>query len=168
MSKNIAVSVRQRLMNLNRLPGQQQDFQNLLRLYTLERLLYRLSQSHYKNDYILKGALLFAAWVGQPHRATKDLDLLGYGNNTIQYLEQVFREIGSLPVQDDGLVFESALIKGTKIHVGQEYEGVQLQVMATLDEIFIASALVHVELNADFASVLFGALELEKAEIDEY
>jgi len=42
MSKNIAVSVRQRLMNLNRLPGQQQDFQKLLRLYALERLLYRL------------------------------------------------------------------------------------------------------------------------------
>jgi predicted nucleotidyltransferase component of viral defense system len=132
MTKNLAVSVRQRLMNLNRSPGQQQDFQKLLRLYALERLLYRLSQSNYRNDYILKGGLLFVAWMGQPHRGNKYLDLLGYGNNTIQYIKEVFGEIALETVQDDGLVFDQDLIQGTKIHVGQEYEGVQLQIMATL------------------------------------
>lgn len=132
MSKNIAASVRQRLMNLNREKGQQQDFQKLLRLYALERLLYRLSQSDYKDTYILKGALLFSAWMGQPHRVTQDLDLLGLGNNTIGYLKQVFQDICRVSVEDDGLVFQSERIQGMLLQPGQKYEGVRLKLMATL------------------------------------
>lgn len=132
MSKNIAASVRQRLMNLNREKGQQQDFQKLLRLYALERLLYRLSQSDYKDTYILKGALLFSAWMGQPHRVTQDLDLLGLGNNTIQYLKQVFQDICRVSVEDDGLVFQSERIQGMLLQAGQKYEGVRLKLMVTL------------------------------------
>lgn len=132
MSKNIAASVRQRLMNLNREQEQQQDFQKLLRLYALERLLYRLSQSDYKDAYILKGALLFSAWMSQPHRPTQDLDLLGLGNNTIPHLKQVFRDICRVPVEDDGLVFLGEGVQGSVLQEGQKYEGVRIKLMATL------------------------------------
>jgi len=57
---NLAASVRQRLLNLSRKQGE--DFNYILSRYANERLLYRLSQSRYANEFILKGAMLFIVW----------------------------------------------------------------------------------------------------------
>ena len=127
MSQNIAASVQQRLMNLYRSQERQEDFQKLLQRYALERLLYRLSYSNYRNNYILKGAMLFSVWMGKPHRSTQNLDLLRIGNNTIPDLKQVFQSICRVPVQDDGLAFLEESIQGNALHAGQKYEGVRLQ-----------------------------------------
>jgi len=54
---NHAASIRQRLLNLARERGE--DFQQVLVNYALERLLYRLAQSEYREQFVLKGALLF-------------------------------------------------------------------------------------------------------------
>lgn len=70
---NIVSSIRARLLQLSKQLGE--DFNLLLTRYALDRLLYRLSQSEYKNQFIIKGATLFRVWQGEPHRATKDLDL---------------------------------------------------------------------------------------------
>ncbi|MDZ4878220.1 MAG: hypothetical protein CLLPBCKN_007655 [Chroococcidiopsis cubana SAG 39.79] len=43
--KNVAASVKQRLLNFNRSQAQPEEFQKLLGRYALERLLYRLSLS---------------------------------------------------------------------------------------------------------------------------
>ena len=59
-SRNLAASVRQRLMNLAR--AQNEDFQLILTRYALERLLYRLSQSKHRDVFVLKGAMLFQLW----------------------------------------------------------------------------------------------------------
>ena len=57
---NIAVgSIRQRLLNLARERGE--DFDYVLRQYVIQRLLYRLCQSDYRQQFLLKGAQLF--WV---------------------------------------------------------------------------------------------------------
>jgi predicted nucleotidyltransferase component of viral defense system len=69
-------------------------------------LLYRLSQSAYCDKFVLKGAALFAAWLDKPHRATQDIDLLGLTDNSIPHVEQVFREICRLKVEEDGLEFK--------------------------------------------------------------
>ncbi len=55
--RNVEASVRQRLFNLSKEQGR--DFQALLKLYFLERFLYRLSVSRYRDSFLLKGALLF-------------------------------------------------------------------------------------------------------------
>ncbi len=55
--KNVAASVRQRLLDLSRQRGE--DFQFILSRYTAERLLYRLGVSSHRDRFILKGALLF-------------------------------------------------------------------------------------------------------------
>lgn len=60
--RDVGASVRARL--LERARREQSDFQLLLTRYVLERLLYRLSASKYRDRYILKGALLLATWVG--------------------------------------------------------------------------------------------------------
>jgi hypothetical protein len=73
--RNIAASVRQRLFNLASERGE--DFGLILTRYGLERLLYRLSRSTQGDGFVLKGAMLFALWSDQPHRPTRDLDLLG-------------------------------------------------------------------------------------------
>lgn len=56
--KNMAASVRDRLLHVARERGE--DFQLLLTRYGLERLMYRLSISPYRDQFVLKGAMLFA------------------------------------------------------------------------------------------------------------
>jgi hypothetical protein len=80
--KNIAASVRAKLKN--KAKEKQVEFQNLLVRFGNERLLYRLSVSAYQNSFLLKGAALFAIWMGEPHRPTKDMDLLGCGKMTFR------------------------------------------------------------------------------------
>lgn len=48
----------------------------LLTRYALERLLHRLSLSLHRERFVLKGAMLLATWFDEPHRATRDVDLL--------------------------------------------------------------------------------------------
>jgi predicted nucleotidyltransferase component of viral defense system len=124
-SRNIAASVRQRLLNLAQ--SQREDFQGVLTRYALERLLYRLYQSDHRDRFILKGAVLFMLWSNEPHRATRDLDLLCHGDNEIAHLEQVFQEICQTQVEDDGLDFKSETVQGRKIKEDQEYEGVRIK-----------------------------------------
>lgn len=69
---NIAASVRQKLLNRAKQLGE--DFQLLLTRFANERLLYRLSQSPFRDQFVLKGATLFAIWSAEPHRATRALD----------------------------------------------------------------------------------------------
>lgn len=59
-SRITAASVRQKLLNLATSTGE--DFGLVLTRYALERLLYRLSQSKYRDQFILKGAMLFQVW----------------------------------------------------------------------------------------------------------
>ncbi|HIK12393.1 MAG TPA: nucleotidyl transferase AbiEii/AbiGii toxin family protein [Oscillatoriaceae cyanobacterium M33_DOE_052] len=130
--RNLAASVRQRLLNLAK--EQTEDFQAILTRYVLERLLYRLSQSPYRDRFILKGAILFSVWSNQPHRATRDIDLLGYGDNTIQNLQQIFQDICRLEVEEDGLEFQAETVKGTTIKEKQEYGGVRVNLTAIMEK----------------------------------
>jgi hypothetical protein len=76
----------------------------------VERLLYRLCRSEYGDDFVLKGAMLFAAWTGNVHRPTRDLDLLGFGESSPERLVVLFRGLCDLPVEDDGLRFDPATV----------------------------------------------------------
>jgi len=42
---------------------------------------------------VLKGAKLLATWFHEPHRATRDVDLLGFGNAAEDALLGTFREM---------------------------------------------------------------------------
>jgi hypothetical protein len=48
--------------------------------YAVERFLYRLSRSPHVDRFVLKGALLMLAWLGDTLRPTRDADLLGFGD----------------------------------------------------------------------------------------
>ena len=86
--KNVAASVRHRLMNLAKERGV--GFNRVLVQYGIERVLYRLSESKHADKFVLKGAMLFVVWQGVQHRETRDLDLLGFGENSIEAMVRFF------------------------------------------------------------------------------
>ena len=130
--KNLPASVKARLANLAR--DQREDFQELLSRYGRERLLYRLSVSKYHDRFVLKGALLFAYWMGTPHRPTRDMDLLGFGASDVTSVEEVFRELSTVEVAPDGIVFQLESVKGERIKDEEEYEGVRIHMTAMLEK----------------------------------
>lgn len=101
----------------------QEDFELLLTKFGMERLLYRLGESEYRDLFVLKGALLFEAWTEQRHRPTRDIDLLGRRVFTEAEMTRIFREICSQPVDDDGLNVPSESVRVERIREQQRYEG---------------------------------------------
>jgi hypothetical protein len=135
MSRNLAASIRARLKL--RADATKQDFNLTLTHYGLERLLYRLSISPHAGNYLLKGALLFSLWYDQPHRPTRDADLLGFGPDDIDSAVAAFREICEILV-DDGIAFDPASVKGSAIRKDAGYGGVRIDLQAKLDGARIA------------------------------
>lgn len=135
---SIAQSVRQRLLNLARKTGQ--DYNRLLVRYALERLLYRLSVSEYRDRFILKGAMLFAIWSPeQQYRTTQDLDLLGIGSNSPESVADAFRAIARTETDTaDGMVYLPDSVTAGLIREDMEYEGVRVAMDSTLGTARIA------------------------------
>lgn len=130
MTANRAASIRARLKQHT--DTAKQDFNLTLTRYGLERLLYRLSISDHAPNFLLKGALLFQLWYGQPHRPTRDADLLGFGPDDVPTLVGVFQSICRIAV-DDGIVFDPASVAGTVIRKDAGYGGVRIDLRGTLD-----------------------------------
>ena len=128
---NLPASVRARLQQMAK--RDKIDFDPLLVRYGIERLLYRLSCSPFADRFVLKGAALFTAWGVEPHRITRDIDFLGFGVNTIDELETVFRAVVTTAVPPDGLEFIPESIKGQYIRKGQNYLGVRIEGLALLE-----------------------------------
>jgi hypothetical protein len=63
VTRNVSASVRARLLSLAQSRGE--DYQRVLGRYAIERFLYRLGLSKYRDNFALKGATLFTLWTGQ-------------------------------------------------------------------------------------------------------
>ena len=127
--RDIGASVRQRLLNLAHARGQPMDL--LLTRYALERLLHRLSLSPHRERFVLKGAMLLVTWFDEPHRATRDVDLLGFGDATEDALLSTFREIMAIEA-DDGVHFDLKNLRIAAIREELEYGGSRLRTTAAL------------------------------------
>lgn len=127
---NLPASVRARLQNLSK----QRDipFDLILARFAVERLLYRLSQSSYANQFLLKGAMLFAIWTTDSHRPTRDVDLLGFGATELEAVKAIFTEICSLKVADDALEFRTDTLEVGPIREEAHYGGVRVNLLAML------------------------------------
>ncbi|MCE0522885.1 MAG: nucleotidyl transferase AbiEii/AbiGii toxin family protein [Methylacidiphilales bacterium] len=145
--RNIGASVRARL--LDRARAERADFQILLTRYALERLLYRLSVSPHRDRFILKGAMLFVTWVADPFRPTRDLDLLGHGDNDAEDIAETFRDICAQPVADDGVTFDVATLTAAPIREEVEYAGVRVRTTAT-----IAGARIAIQVDIGFGDAI--------------
>ena len=122
-NKNRATSIRARLLNharKNRL-----EFDMVLTRFCLERLLYRISISKLAENFLLKRALLFDVWFDIPHRPTRDIDFLGFGSSDLIDIEQAFRSVCIIDV-DDGVIFKPETVSATEIRKDKHYVGARV------------------------------------------
>ena len=144
---NLPASVRQRLLNLA--TESKRDFGLVLTQYALERLLYRLSISPHREALVLKGALLLQLWTSDVYRPTRDLDLLGLGEGSVERYRKVFAELCSQKVEDDGLSFLADRIRVERIRDEEEYEGVRVLLEARL-----ANARIPLQIDVGFGDII--------------
>jgi predicted nucleotidyltransferase component of viral defense system len=144
--RDVGASVRARLLNLAREKNQAMDL--LLTRYAIERLLYRLSISKRAERFILKGAVLVTSWFDEPHRPTRDVDLLGFGDAAPEAMLDVFAELAQVAA-DDGLTFDTASLRVDLIREHLDYGGVRLRINATL-----AGARIPVVIDVAFGDAL--------------
>lgn len=102
--------------------------QLVLQNYMLERLLERVSISHYHDNFILKGGFLIAAMVGLDTRATMDMDatIKGYPVNE-ETIRTMFEKICSIQIDDD-VTFSFRNIG--EIREGDKYTGYRVALTA--------------------------------------
>ena len=126
----MGASARARLLKIAQ--SRNQQFQLVLIQYVLERLLYRLSQSDHRNQFVLKGAILTTTWFIEPHRPTRDVDFLSFGNPDAETLQQRFGDICHVGVIDDGVKFDAKRIKIEEIRKATDYGGLRVHIPANV------------------------------------
>jgi predicted nucleotidyltransferase component of viral defense system len=119
-----AESIRTRLQQTVRARGEKSTY--VLQRYAVERFLYRLGQSRIRDQFVLKGATLFTLW-GAFYRATRDVDLTGYGDSRPESLEAAIREICAVPCPGDGLEFRVEGMRISAIREENSYGGFRVQ-----------------------------------------
>lgn len=148
---NVAASVRQRLYNHAR--AHNQPFDVILIRYGLERLLYRLSISEYRNRFVLKGGLLVSIWVNDAMRMTRDVNFLGYRDDHADTLKKAFADILGIEAED-GLVFDVENLTAEPIREDVEYGGTRLKTTAML-----ANARIPITVDIGFGDAVAPAAE---------
>lgn len=103
---NYGKSIRTKLLNV----AQKEEvfYQTVLTRYFQERLLYRMSQTRFRNNFYLKGGALLYAFERFAARPTLDIDFLGHDiSNEGAAIIAAFKEICSIPCEEDGIVFDT-------------------------------------------------------------
>lgn len=142
-----AASIRRQLSQGARDRGE--DFQLTLQRYAVERLLFRLDRSPYRDRFVLKGAMLYVVWGGETYRPTRDLDLLGYGAPSAEAVRTCFKTLCSLEVGDDGLQFLPDSVRVEEIREEAEYGGIRARIKALLGE-----ARIDLQVDIGFGDVV--------------
>lgn len=132
--KNYGKSVRARLVNLMNETGYK--YMYLLARYFNERLLYRVSVSQYKDNFLLKGGSLLYALDGLEARPTVDVDFMADKiSRDRETLTRIFKQIVSIDCEEDGVLFDTENIKTEPITVDKKYPGLRFYVTAHMDTI---------------------------------
>ena len=132
--KNYGKSVKTRLLNLTNETGYK--YMYLLARYFNERLLYRVSVSQYKDNFLLKGGSLLYAMDGLDARPTTDVDFMAERiNRDRDFLANVFQEILGIACLEDGVTFDTENITFEPITVEKKYPGTRFFFTAHMDSI---------------------------------
>jgi predicted nucleotidyltransferase component of viral defense system len=144
---NLAASIHARLLNRARMEGE--DFNLVLTRYGIERLLYRLYKAGHGDRFILKGAQLLMIYTEECYRPTRDLDLLGFGDDDPEVLTDIFRQLCTLDVVPDGLAFDPSTVVAEPIRNEADYGGVRVRLNATLGR-----ARIRIQVDIGFGDVV--------------
>jgi predicted nucleotidyltransferase component of viral defense system len=128
--KNKSASVRAKLYNIAR--KENLDLNVLIVLFMQERILYRLSQSKYRGNFVLKGGLLLFAQNGFKGRPTQDMDLLGRQiSNDVGNIKTILKEIFSQK-HNDGLTFSIDTMTVENITEDANHNGIRVKIRGML------------------------------------
>ena len=117
--------------------------QEFLVRYALERFLYRLVQTPWRNRLILKGGMLLAVY--DVRRATQDIDMAARAlDNEEQELANWLRDVFTVEV-DDGVVFDTGSLRVEVIREGDPYPGIRIDAEARL-----ATAKIPLKVDVNF------------------
>lgn len=147
MTRDVAASVHQRLLNHARAEGR--PFNEVLQHFALERFLYRLGHSPYQSKFVLKGALMFTVWQSPFLRPTRDIDLLGRMEDTVEDVLAAIRSICQEPVFEDGLRFPAESLAAERIIETGQYEGVRVRFTG-----YLGTARIPMQIDIGFGDAL--------------
>ena len=109
--------------------------QELMQMYFFERLLYRISISKYKFNFILKGGLLLSAIFGDERRTTSDMDTMVKGIDIeSDELLKIIQEVISIKT-DDNISFQ--IEKTKEIRINDIYGGTNIKLIAKKDGLVV-------------------------------
>lgn len=147
--KNIAASVRQKL--LNKAKAENRPFNGLLQYYMMERFLYRLGNSSYADSFILKGGLMLRVWNAPEVRPTMDIDMLGMIESRTEVIMKSMREICATEIEfSDGLIFDVENITIEDVTEDVECRSIRVRIPARLD-----TAVLKVQLDIGFGDAVY-------------
>lgn len=142
--KNMGVSIKQRLKNKSRelnIP-----FDQVLQRYGIERFLLRLSESEYRDKFILKGGQMLLVWSDEHMRPTMDIDFMGVTKNSLENLKHIILDLCRKNHPNvDGLSFDIDSVDAVLIKEDAEYEGVRVTFEGVLD-----TAKIHMQVDTGF------------------
>jgi hypothetical protein len=121
----------------------------VLQFFAIERFIYRLSMTPHANRFVLKGALMVRVWRGSASRPTGDIDLLGLGDNSLEGLAAVVRDVCEIQVGNDGMTFDAESVTAARITEDADYEGVRLRFRG-----YLGNAGVSVQVDVGFGDAL--------------
>lgn len=133
-NKNYGKSIRTKLLNVAK--KENVFYQTILTRYFQERLLYRMSQTRYRNNFYLKGGALMYAYERFAARPTLDIDFLGNNiSNEGTSIIAAFKEICSVTFEEDGVIFDVEHITAQNITEFKDYHGIRLSIPVKMDSI---------------------------------
>lgn len=146
--KNYGRSVRAKLLNVMNDTGL--SYQLLLTRYLQERLLFRLSHSAYKDNFVLKGGALLYAYSGLKARPTLDIDFMASKiSNDKENIKRIFVETCIISCPEDGTTFDPETVETMNITEFKEYHGVRITLTAHLD-----TAVQKLSIDVGFGDVM--------------
>ncbi len=146
--KNYGRSIRGKLMNVMNETGL--SYQLLLTRYFHERLLYRLTQSKYEDNFVLKGGALLYAYSGLKARPTLDVDFMADKiSNDKDKMKETFIDICNVSCPEDGVIFDPTSVTTEDITEFKEYHGVRITLIGHLD-----TAVQKLSIDVGFGDVM--------------
>lgn len=154
--KNISASIHDRLRNYANASGR--TYNDLFYVFANERFLYRLGKSAHTMKFVLKGAMAVLHLQMNSTRYTRDIDLLGFTENSISNIEQIVRDICNIEVDDDGLLFNRESITSSLIKLHDDYPGVRVKIDVSLGD----KNTTRLQLDVGFGDKIFPEPVIEK------
>ena len=151
--KDRSASIHDKL--LNHAKKTNRPFDEILLYYAIERFLYRFGRSKHKNSATLKGAVMFIVWNAPYSRATRDIDMLGHLNNSMDNVLGMVKDACSVEVDPDGMVYDSDSVKGEQIIENGNYKGVRIKFVG-----YLGRARTTMQIDFGFGDIVFPKPEI--------